>query len=152
MNKVIIVFLGLLLLVSFAAAEDDCTFEYSNTQEFLSSMNEINSKLSSCELMIPESFNFALKNKNVFISIDMNSEETEQFYISIVEGRISSLNTDVLERYSYYVMLNEGTMDSILQSDNKIDSFLTNIDNGNIVVDPRGLIATMTWFLANLFF
>lgn len=137
----------------FASAEVDCSaFDYSSTNELLSSMDEINSKLSMCNVMIPEDFNFALKNKNIFVSIDMNSGETEEFYISIVEGKISSLNTDILERYSYYIFLSETTMNEILQSDNMLDTFLTNLDNGNIIIDPRGMIATMTWFFANLFF
>ncbi len=153
MKKVIIVLLGFFLFLALTSAQVDCTnFAPTTTVEILSQMPQINAQLEICNLQIPEDFNFALNNKNIFVLIDMNSGETEAFYISIVEGKISSINQDPLDEYSYYVVLSESTMDNILQSDNKLDTFLTNLDNGNIMVDARGFIATMTWFFANLFF
>jgi hypothetical protein len=142
-----------LTLLSFAlvSAETNCSFDYSNTEQFLSSFDSINSKLSTCNLMIPESFNFALKNKVIRVSVYTDSK-TENFYISTSTDRISSINSGMLTDYSYYVLLSKDTFDSILQSEDKVGAFYENLENGNIVVDPQGFTASITWFFANLFF
>jgi hypothetical protein len=33
-----------------------------------------------------------------------------------------------------------------------VGAFYENLENGNIVVDPQGFTASITWFFANLFF
>jgi hypothetical protein len=101
--------------------------------------------------MIPESFNFALKNKVIRVSVYTDSK-TENFYISTSTDRISSINSGMLTDYSYYVLLSKDTFDSILQSEDKVGAFYENLENGNIVVDPQGFTASITWFFANLFF
>lgn len=152
MKKLMIVFLGVLLFVAFSSAQTDCTFEYSSTTQLLSSFEQINSKLSTCNVAIPEDLSFALKNKNILVSIIMDSSEIEEFYISIGNDRILSITPGAPEKYSYSLASTEDALDAVLQSENMVDTFFIYLDKGNIAVDPQGFMATMTWFFANLFF
>jgi hypothetical protein len=127
MKKLMILFSGFFLFVAISSAQTDCTFEYSNTSQLLSSFEQINSKLSNCNVSITED-------------------------LSIGEDRISSVNSGAPQQYSYAILVTEDALDSILQSDNMASSFFTSLDRGNIAVDPQGFMATMTWFFAKLFF
>lgn len=139
--------------MTFVVAQTECsTFDYSTTVELLVGVTAINSQLSSCNVAVPEDFSFALNNKNILVTVNMNSNEIEQFYVSIANDRISSISSGAPEEYAYYVVLSEATLDDILQSENILDAFFTNLNNENIVVDPQGFMATMTWFFANFFF
>lgn len=156
MKKLVIGIVLILSLVVFAFAQtenESCNIEFNpvNTADLIESIPLINSQLSSCDVSLPEQIKSLLNNKNILVSINMNSGSTESFYLSIVDGMIDSLSSGMPEDYSYNITLGENTLDGILASENMMDSLLLALDNGEIVVDPVGVWNNVVWFFANLF-
>lgn len=145
-----ILFISLFSL-SVSAEESCITFNSTNTLELISDIPSISSELSSCSIALPEQISSLLNNKNVLISINMNSGSVEKFYLSIVDGYISSLNSGQPETYSYNIILSETTLDNILSSENMVDSLILAYNNDQIVVDPSGIWNNMVWFFASWF-
>ncbi|MGV8131072.1 MAG: hypothetical protein ACP5N7_03145 [Candidatus Pacearchaeota archaeon] len=145
-----ILFIGLFSL-SVSAEETCITFNSTNTLELISDIPSISYELSSCNIALPEQISSLLNNKNVLISINMNSGSVEKFYLSIVDGYISSLNPGQPETYSYNIILSETTLDNILSSENMVDSLILAYNNDQIVVDPSGVWNNVVWFFASWF-
>lgn len=136
----------------FASAQQNCmAFDSNSTLDLIADIPSISSQLSSCNLILPEQLSI-LNNKNILITIELNSGSNQTFYISFLDNSISALALGQPAVYSYNIILSENTGDNILQSENIIDTLLLELENKNVVVDPQGFWATTVWFFANLFF
>lgn len=152
MKKLLLFSFLSLFAVSLATAGSTClTINSKTTSDYLNELSSLNSQLSSCTISVPQNAQYLISDGNLLVSILMNSGKTEQFYISIVNLKVSAFAKGAPAQYTHEVTLSEDTFDKILQSNDAANEVLKGIKNKDITIRANTFIGKIKWFFAKFF-
>lgn len=152
MKKLLALLILSLFTISLASAASTClTINSKNTPDYLKEIPTLNGQLATCTILIPQTANSLVTDGNVLVTINMNDGSTENFYVTIQGGKVSSFNSGSTATYTNEAILSESTMDKILQATNGADEILKGINNGDIIIKPATIVGKIKWFFAKFF-
>lgn len=145
----------LLLIIPFTLAQGsgNCTPPtFSNTaQGLLSIIPSLSSTLSACPIQIPSSINSLIGKGNILITINMNSGNAENFYITLNNNQLSEITQGATTSFNYQITLSESTLNNILSSQDPLNEILLAINNKDISINAQGVWNNIKWFFGKFF-
>jgi len=123
----------------------------SNTNDFFNEISSINNKLSQCSVLIPGKIGGLIGDGSVQVNMAMNDGSLKGFYFSIKSKQIVNMFVGTDHKSNYIVSLDENSLDTILQSNDKAGTILTLYSNKKIVIKGNTFLAKFKLFFAKFF-
>jgi len=143
------VFLIIITLISAI----DCSkiVQSTNTADFFNEISNINNKLSQCSVIIPGKVGGLIGDGSVQANVAMNGGSAKGFYFTIKNKQIISLFLGTDHKSKYIVSIDEDSLNTILQSGDKVGTILTLYSNKKIIIKGNTFLAKFKLFFAKFF-
>ena len=155
MKKSLIFILALLLIsTSLVIAQTaDCSnnISFSNLQDLITNLDSLNTELNTCPINLPGAIGSLVGNGNIETSIKLNDETNSVFYVIISNKQISGISTQSTGKVTYLVSTSEETLNSILNSQDQVTSFLSAYNSDQITIKGNTFINKIKLFFTRWF-
>ena len=152
---ILIISILILSALSLVFAHDDGNCEEivipKESSEFFDEIPNINSNLGDCQFEVPKNMNFLIRNGNVLVTINLNSGQTENFFLTFEKGNLTSIMRSLTDDYNYELVSSEDAIEKTLNSENFETEILSAYNNEEIEIKPKGLLNKFKWFFGKLF-